>query len=112
MEPYIKVNRRYAHVECADKAEEVRSQEDKDKEALEQYIKQLFNEDYVNPRIRKQINDYINNYNYTYSGIQRSLQYFYEVKGHSLEKANGGIGIVGYVYSDAYNYYYNLWLAK
>jgi hypothetical protein len=51
-------------------------------------------------------------YNYTYSGIHRSLEYFYEVKGNSLDKANGGIGIVPFVYQDAYNYYYSLWLAK
>jgi hypothetical protein len=47
-------------------------------------------------------------YNYTYSGIHRSLEYFYEVKGNSLDKANGGIGIVPFVYQDAYNYYYSL----
>ena len=73
---------------------------------------QLLHEDYINPRVRKQINEFINKYNYSYSGIYRSLEYFYEIKGNSKEKANGGIGIVPYVYQDAYNYYYNLWLAK
>ena len=72
----------------------------------------LFNEDYVNARIRKQINEFMSKYNYTYSGIQRSLEYFYEVKGNNINKANGGIGIVPFVYQDAYNYYYSLWLAK
>jgi hypothetical protein len=72
----------------------------------------LFKEDYVNARIRKQINEFLNKYNYTYSGIHRSLEYFYDIKGNSIEKANGGIGIVPFIYQDAYNYYYNLWLAK
>lgn len=113
IEPTVKVNsRRYAHLECHTKNQEQRSQEDLDKEALEKYIMKLFNEDYVNARIRKQINDFMSKYNYTYSGIHRSLEYFYEVKGNSLDKANGGIGIVPFVYQDAYNYYYSLWLAK
>ena len=113
IEPFIKVNsRRYAHLECYENAEAQRSQEDKDKESLEKYIMKLFNEDYVNARIRKQINEFMSKYNYTYSGIQRSLEYFYEVKGNNINKANGGIGIVPFVYQDAYNYYYSLWLAK
>lgn len=35
--------------------------------------------------------------------------YFYQIKKNSLEKANGGIGIVPYVYGQARDYYYNLW---
>ena len=38
--------------------------------------------------------------------------YFYEIKGKSLDKAQGGIGIVPYIYQDAYNYYYALWEAQ
>ena len=72
----------------------------------------LFDWDYVHPRVKRQISDYIEEYNFTYSGIQKSLEYFYHVKGNSLEKANGGIGIVPYIYQDAYNYYYALWEAK
>jgi hypothetical protein len=47
---------------------------------------------------------------YTYSGIKRTLEYFYEVKKNSIEKANGGIGIVPWVYEEAKRYYYNQWL--
>ena len=93
-------------------AEQQKSQEIKDKEALEKYIMKMFNETYVNARVRKQINTYIADYNYTYSGILKALIYFFEIKGNSIDKANGGIGIVPYVYKDAYNYYYNLWLAN
>jgi hypothetical protein len=72
----------------------------------------LFNDTYINARIRKQINIYIEEYKFTYSGILKALIYFFEIKGNSIEKANGGIGIVPYVYKDAYNYYYDLWLAN
>jgi hypothetical protein len=44
--------------------------------------------------------------------MRKALIYFYEVQGNDKKKANGGIGIVPFVYQDAYNYHYNLWLAK
>jgi hypothetical protein len=68
--------------------------------------------DYIDARIRKQIKTYIEEHNYTYSGIKKALIYFYEVKGNSIEKANGGIGIVPFIYKDAFNYYYALWQAQ
>jgi hypothetical protein len=66
----------------------------------------------VTPRIQKQIKQYVEEYHYTYSGIHKALVYFYEVKGNSIEKANNGIGIVPYIYKDAYNYYYSIWEAN
>lgn len=104
--------RRYAHKECAEKHEEEKSQEEKDLEALEQYIMKLLDEPYINARVRKQIKDYQSKYNYTYSGMLKSLIWFYEIKGNSTDKANGGIGIVPYIYNDACNYYYSMYLAK
>ena len=94
--PFIQVSaRRYAHQECSLTEDQKKSKEEQDKEDLEQYIMQLFKE-----------------YNYTYSGMRKALIYFYEVKGNSIEKANGGIGIVPYVYQHAYNYYLALWQAQ
>ena len=72
----------------------------------------LFHIDYVSPRIKKQINQYVNDYNFTYSGILKALKYFYEIQEHGIEKANDGIGIVPFVYKAAYNYYYSIWLAN
>ena len=60
----------------------------------------------------KQIKDFQTQYNYSLSGILKSLVWFYEVKGNSPEKSNGGIGIVPYAYQDAYNYYYSLFVAQ
>ena len=42
----------------------------------------------------------------------KTLKYFFEIKGNSIEKANGGIGIIPYVYEEAYKYYQNLSLAQ
>ena len=108
--PYIETgNRRYAHKVCPLPPN---PKEEEDKENLEAYIMKLFKIDYIDPRIRKQINQYINEYHYSYSGILKSLTYFYEIKGNSLDKANGGIGIVPYVYKNAYNYYFAIWEAQ
>lgn len=113
MEPFVKVNsRRYAHEKCALSEEEHKSKEQKDREALEAYILQLFNIEYINPRIKKQIDTFAKENNYTYSGMHKALVYFFEVKGNSIEKANGGIGIIPYVYQQAFNYYYAIWEAQ
>ena len=110
--PFIKVKNRYAHQECYDKAQAARTQEEKDKEALEQYILQLFNVQHISPKIRQQIGIYIKDNNYTYNGILKTLMYHYEIKKGDVGKANGGIGIVPYVYQDAYNYFYEQWKAN
>ena len=73
---------------------------------------ELLKEDFISPRVRKQIKQYTEEYKYTYSGIRKALFYFYEIKGNDKTKANGSIGIVPYVYKESYNYYYSLWLAK
>ena len=104
--------RRYAHKSCADGAQKSEFQEVKDKEELEAYIMKLFNTEYVDARIQKQIKQYKEDYNFSYSGMRKALYYFYEIKGNSLEKSNGGIGILPYIYKRAHDYYYALWQAQ
>lgn len=106
--------RRYAHHKCKPDGELVPLEErDPDLVKLEEYIKILMKEDFIGPRVRKQIKDFQEQYNYSYSGMLKSLIYFYEVKGNSKENADKyGIGIIPYVYKDAYNYYYDLFLAQ
>lgn len=113
IEPFVKprVNR-YAHEACAKGIETTKTQDEKDKEALESYIKKLFGVKSISVKIKKQIEKYHQENNYSYSGIRKSLVYFYEVRGNSLEKANGGIGIVPYVYADAFMYYRAIWEAQ
>lgn len=106
------MGRRYAHIECAEHAEEQLTQEEKDKRELDDYIMKLFGTDFVEPRVQKQIKKYIEINKYTYSGIKKALIYYYEVKHGNLEKANGGIGIVEYIYSEAYRYYKSIWEAQ
>lgn len=112
-EPFVQVSaRRYAHKKCAENYENNKTQEQKNQEQLEEYIMKLFNEPYINARIQKQLKEYQEQYHYTYSGMLKTLIWWFEVKGNSIEKANGGIGIIPYVYEQACNYYYALYLAK
>ena len=46
---------------------------------------------------------------YPHKNIKKTLEYFFEIKGNSIEDCHGGIGIVEYAYKDAYNYYLNIW---
>ena len=87
--------RRYVHTAC----QEISSKE------------KLFNLKHMSNRINLQIKKYLQEHpEYTYSGIRRSLEYFYEIKKNPIEKANGGIGIVPWIYEEAKQYYYNQWL--
>ena len=102
-------NGKYVHKACQALEEK---REKTDKEQLEDYIKDLFGTTYIDPRVRAQIKKYVEEFNYTYSGIRKALIYHYEIKGGDKSKANGGIGIVPYVYQAAYEYHYSLWLAQ
>ena len=105
--------RRYAHYSCKPDGEKVDlPQVDEDLLKLTNYAEQLLGKDYNAARVKKQIKDFKEEYNYSYSGMLKSLVYFYEIKGNSTEKANGGIGIIPYVYKDASEYYYSIYLAQ
>lgn len=108
---------RYAHKACYNKHMGTMSQEERDYEALVAYIKQLLGAD-LNPRVWKQLKEYKDTRNehgepmYTYSGMLKTLIWWYEIKHNDIEKANGGIGIIPFVYNDALKYYYALYLAS
>lgn len=42
---------------------------------------------------------------YPYRGQLLTLQYFYDIKKHSIQKSNGSIGIIPFVYDEARLYY-------
>ena len=111
--PYVQVTeRRYAHKECAEKNQVNKSQSEMDYETLADYIEKLFGVGFINAKVAKQIRDFRIQYNYTYSGMLGTLVYWYEIKKAPIDKANGGIGIIPFVYKDALNYYYMIYLAQ
>lgn len=42
----------------------------------------------------------------------KTLYWWYEIKGHSIDQSQGGIGIIPFIYDDALKYYYSLYLAQ
>lgn len=100
----ITVNR-YAHKLCAEKNKVTVSTQEQDYNQLVEYIEKLFGVGYVSAKIAKQIRDYRQMYGYTFSGMLGTLIYWFEIRKGTLDKANGGIGIIPYVYDQAKEYY-------
>lgn len=122
-EDFIQLNRRYAHKACYDaaggekppkqvRAKKAEKTEDPDLIALKDYIQSLFGDKTNWAMVTKQIKNYKEEYKYSYSGILKSLIYFYDVKGNSKEKSNNAIGIVPFCYQAAFDYYYGLFIAQ
>lgn len=93
--------RRYAHLTCfAPKAgvDEVLTNE------IMEYCKDTFGPLANFGLIGKQINTYVKE-GKTRQGILLTLKYWYGIKKQSIDKSNGGIGIVPYVYEEAKKYW-------
>lgn len=104
--------RRYAHLTCWEDHLANMTQEEKDIEAFYDYVKNLFGEEYNYILTKKLAERFVKENNYTYSGMLKTLKWYYEKEGHSLDKSNGSIGIIPYIYKQALNYYYNLYQAQ
>lgn len=106
---FVQVSEKYfAHSICAEReAKRPRTEE----EQLKDYICEQIHQDYVPPLIQKQIKEYIEKYNYSYSGILKALKYIINNKSISIQWGTG-IAIVPYYYQDAYDYYYKIWNAN
>lgn len=91
---------RYAHKECAKK------EETKQGVVLQIHakMKNILGTNYNKMKIDKQIKSLLKE-GKTEIGILRTLEYWYDIKESSAAQANGGIGIVSYVYGEAMNYY-------
>lgn len=73
-EPFVDAGgRRYAHEACAKQYEAAIPQEEKDYLELEKYIKKLFKIDTINAKTKKQIKEYHQEYDYSFSGILKTL---------------------------------------
>jgi hypothetical protein len=105
--------RRYSHFTCEPNGEKIPLiTKDPDLTKLLEYINNLFHGGQNQAKVNQSIKKFHDEYNYSYSGMLKALIYFYEVKGNSIDKANNGISIIPYIYQDAYNYYYSLFVAQ
>lgn len=113
IEPTKQVStRRYAHIKCWEDHIANMSQEERDIEAFYDYARNLFGKSYNYMLTKKLAEKYVKENNYTYSGMLKTLKWYYEKEGHSLDKSNGSIGIIPYIYQQASNYYYALYKAQ
>ena len=108
--------RRYAHYTCKPDGElvpmEKSPSEDPELAALKNYISEIYGNKANWALINKQIKKFHNDNKYSYSGILKSLIYFYEIKHNYVDNSNGGIGIVEYTYDQAYQYYLGIFMAQ
>ena len=113
----VKVSaRRYGHASCypdnKDFVPMAESKIDPNLIKLKEYITNKYGKNANWALINRQIKQFQKENQYSLSGILKSLIYFYDVQGRSVDESNGGIGIVPYVYQQAYNYYYNLFVTQ
>lgn len=112
-ENFVQVTaRRYAHSKCIPKQQEEISKQEQDYNNLIEYIKKLYKVPTVLPTVVKQIKEFKQQYGYTYTGMKKTLYWYYELNNNSITKANGQIGIIPYVYNQATEYFYKLYLAE
>ena len=106
-------SRRYAHLTCHLRTKGELTEEENARLKIYEYTKNLFKANYSKAKIDSHLTKLMNeNKNYTYSGILKSLIYWYEVRHGDVEKSYYGLGIVPYIYEQAYQYYYSIWLAQ
>lgn len=81
-----------------------------DRDALFFYIYRLFGQYSENEPVSKwnitQMQKF-KNQGYTYQGQLLTLKYFFEVKKSSIQKSNGSIGIIPWIYEESKQYYIN-----
>ena len=125
--------RRYAHYDCypegdivfdppklVEKKEEpkavkiVEKKEEPEKEELKilkDYIQSLFGKEVNWPLVMKQIKNYVEENNFSYSGIRKSLHWFYDIQKNPLNAAEfkkRGLALIPFIYNQAYDYYAKL----
>ena len=113
IEPFVKPkSNRYAHASCHNKQDAEVTAAQKEEDLFFQYCKEKFGDKFDYVRSKKLADGYIKKYGYSWSGMLKTLVYFFDVKKNSVEKAKGSIGIIPYTYQEAYNYYFDIWQAQ
>lgn len=90
---FVQLGRRYAHKECVDIVNKIH-----------EYMKQKLGAGYTRTKVETQIKNFVLKEGISIDSIYKTLIYWYDVKKSSTDQANGGIGIVPYVYSEYLTY--------
>lgn len=90
---FIQLGRRYAHKKCVNIIEQIH-----------EYMRHILGIEYSYSKIDSQIKLFTTKEGMSVDSIYKTLIYWYDIKKSSTTQANGGIGIVPYVYSDYLKY--------
>ena len=119
---YVTKNKKRYHSQCyagmIDSAEQKNGQKATalqagDKGELLAYICKLYDIAEVSHTVDKQIEDFVHFKGYSYSGIQKTLYYFYELEGNKvLDEFKDTIGIVPHCYDKARKFFESVFIAN
>lgn len=100
---FVPIRGRYAHSECANR---VQAKKDKSlyKAKIHEKMQEICGNQYNKTKIDSQIKKYIKENGLCELDIYNTLVYWFDVKKGNPDQANGGIGIVPYVYKDYLEY--------
>lgn len=72
---------------------------------LDAYVCKIFGLKAPGPVNNKLLQKYKIERGYSYDGMLNALKFWYEVKGHTANKAQERVGIIPYIYAEAQEYY-------
>jgi hypothetical protein len=101
---------RYAHKKCSDARPAEQIQEENDRKQLDDYIKQIC-DDNVPSFVWNQINTFHDN-GKSYSGMYRTLYYYLEICHETIDTKRYGIAIIDRVWDRAREYYEEIYNAQ
>ena len=103
--------RMYYHKSCYDnwRSKSIDLNTQLDEQKWESYIYEFLARDlkvkYNYMKCRKQMENFVKKYKYTYKGMLFALKYFYEIKKGDWEKSENGVGILPFIYDEARSYW-------
>ena len=77
----------------------------KQKMELDEYVCRIFGLKAPGPVNNKLLQKYKTERGYSYEGMLNALKFWYEVKGHTANKAQERVGIIPFIYAEAQEYY-------
>lgn len=96
----VHVKNRYYHAECYEKFQS----DDVLVEKIQNKAKSLFGSHYSYAKVAKQIRS-LQEQGKSLESIFNAIVYWYDVKDGDTDKANGGIGIIEYIYPESERYW-------
>lgn len=95
----------YACPNCLKRKKKVQNMSDDELIAeIHSFAKKILGDTYIKSKVDKQIKENLAD-GRKLTGILGTLKYWYEIRDNDIENANGGIGIVPYVYQEASEYW-------